>query len=348
LYEFDRASEIVIVRQKRRTPFTPDLLPLPRRAGASLPASRHIVFLRYFPVRRSPSSRGRARPFVMSGAKTTVPQSRLLYEDSCEAWCDMGTNHAASHWSAFIVRSILSGFYLNLSFTLGVRAQVQSGGQEILFGIFFSFGLIFITLTDSYLFTQDIATITLSILLKRTPLLRGVRALLLIFVFDYAGSVIGAFFFGYACEFFEDPADPIRQKILAMGIEKTGLGIGSLVSRAMFCNWVVCLANFLQAKTDVMSGKALCVALPISTFASLGLEHSIVNMSILTMCLFLEPHAFTLESYFMNIFVSAIGNMMGAILLMTLPAYYCLWLRWKRTVAQADSLASRNTLHNTL
>jgi formate/nitrite transporter FocA (FNT family) len=91
-----------------------------------------------------------------------------------------------------------------------VRAQAQSGGKEVLFGIFFSFGLIFILLTDSYLFTQDIGTITLSILLKRTSLLKRVVPLVLIFVFNYVGSVIGGFFFGYACEFFEESMDRVR------------------------------------------------------------------------------------------------------------------------------------------
>jgi formate/nitrite transporter FocA (FNT family) len=76
-----------------------------------------------------------------------------------------------------MVRSLLTGFYLNLSFTLGVRASVQSGDQEVLFGIFFSFGLISVTLTDSFVFTHDIATVTLSILLKRTPFKQGFKGL---------------------------------------------------------------------------------------------------------------------------------------------------------------------------
>jgi nitrite transporter NirC len=278
---------------------------------------------------------------------TTTPQgSRLLYEDTCEAWCDIGTRHSSSHWSVFMVRSLLTGFYLNLSFTLGVRASVQSGGQEVLFGIFFSFGLIFVTLTDSFLFTQDIATVTLSILLKRTPFRQGLKGLLFVFCFNWIGSVIGAFFFGYACEFFEEPTDPVRTRILEMGQGKVSLAVGPLVSRAMFCNWMVCLANFLQAKTDSIAGKALCVALPISSFASLGLEHSIVNMSILTMCLFVEPDGFSFLSYFRNIGLAVVGNVMGAILIMTLPAYYCLWLRWKNTAEAATAMS--HTLTDTL
>jgi nitrite transporter NirC len=212
---------------------------------------------------------------------------------------------------------------------------VESGGQEVLFGIFFSFGLIFVTLTDSFLFTQDLATVSTSMLLKRTGIVVGLRELLLTYLFNYVGSVIGAFFFGYACEFYDDPTDQVRIAILNLGIQKTGLGAGALISRAMFCNWMVCLANFLQAKTDSIGAKVVCVCLPISTFASLGLEHSIVNMSILTMCLFLDGSCFSIGSYFRNIGLSTLGNIIGGILTMTLPAYYTLWLRTKKAESEA-------------
>jgi formate/nitrite transporter len=275
----------------------------------------------------------------MFNPQTATPGSRILFEDSCQSWCDVGTRHAASHWSAFIVRSLLTGFYLNLSFTLGVRTKVESNGQDVLFGIFFSFGLIFITLSDSFLFTQDIATVSLSVLLKRTPLIQGLKSLILTFLFNYVGSIIGAFFFGYACQFYEDIHDPTRVEILNLGRQKTSLALVALISRSMFCNWMVCLANFLQAKTDSIPGKVLCVCLPISTFAALGLEHSVVNMTILTLCMFLDGNVFTLGYYFRNIFVAAIGNMMGAILIMTLPVYYTLWLREKRESAATANRA---------
>jgi hypothetical protein len=95
-------------------------------------------------------------------------------------------------------------------------------------GIFISFGLIFITLTNNFLFTQDITTVSLSVLLKRTSLLNGFKDLIFVFLFNYVGSVIGTFFFGYPCEFFKDP---VRIRILEMGSSKTNLGVGSLVSR---------------------------------------------------------------------------------------------------------------------
>lgn len=259
-----------------------------------------------------------------------IPPADFTYEEGCEAWTKIGTTHAASHWSEFIVRSLLSGFYLNCSFTLGVRAKVESGGQEVLFGIFFSFGLIFITLTNSFLFTQDIASVVLSCLLKRTKWLVGIKGLVLTFIFNYVGSIIGAFFYGYACEFFDDPNDPVRHEILSLGIEKTSLGFGALIARGMFCNWMVCLANFFQARTQAIAAKMFCVCLPISTFASLGLEHSIVNMSILTMCLFLDTKAFSMKNYFLNIGLSTLGNVIGGVVFMTLPVWYTMWMASRR------------------
>lgn len=251
----------------------------------------------------------------------------LTYEEGMEEWVQIGTRHASSRWHEFIVRSLLTGFYLNCSFSLGVRAKVESGGQAILFGIFLSFGLVFITLTNSFLFTQDIATVTLSCILRRTSFAKGVKSLLLTYTFNYAGAVAGAFFFGYACDFFIDPEDPVRKEILLLGSEKTSLAWSALISRAMCCNWMVCLANFLQARTSSVASKVLLISLPISTFASLGLEHSIVNMSILTMCLFLDPHCFPVKDYFKNIGLSTLGNCLGAILFMVLPSYYTLSIR---------------------
>jgi nitrite transporter NirC len=259
----------------------------------------------------------------------------LSYEETCEKWGGIGARHASSHWSLFIVRSLFTGFYLNLSFTLGVRARVQSSGQEILFGLLFSFGLVFITLSDSFLFTQDIATVTLSIMIKKTPIIQGLKSLIYTFLFNYVGSICGAFFFGYACDFYSDPMDPVRAAIIASGQEKVSLGGGAMFSRAMFCNWMVCLANFLQAETDSIGTKIICVCLPISTFASLNLEHGIVNMSILTMCLFLDAEAFSIGAYFRNIGLVTVGNIVGAIITMTLPAFYTLWLK-ERSAAQAD------------
>jgi nitrite transporter NirC len=259
-------------------------------------------------------------------AKPFVP-SILSYDDTCDAWCAAGTRRAESHWSAFIVRSLLTGFYFNISFTLGIRAFVQSERQSIFFGIFFSFGLVFVTLSDSFLFTQDCATITLSMLMKRTRVFKGVRALFLTILFNFIGSIIGAFFLGSACRFFSDPGDLIRQAIIDTGKSKMTLRHGAMFSRAMLSNWMLCLANFLQTKTFDIAGKMICVCLPISALATIGLEHSIMNMGALTLCLFLDEKSISMTDYFANIGLSVLGNCVGGIVTMVLPAFYTLWLK---------------------
>jgi formate/nitrite transporter FocA (FNT family) len=254
---------------------------------------------------------------------------RLTFEDSCKSWCDVGTNHSEAHWSQHILRSLWTGMYLNIGFTLGIRAMVRASNQEFLFGIGFAVGLVFINLTDSFLFTQDLSSIALSVLMRRSKLTKGLRALGIVFVFNYVGAVIGALFFGILCDFFKDPTDPLRIAILNIGIAKSKLGVGAMISRAMFCNWMVCLADFLQSKTDSIGGKIACVMLPISAFAGIGLEHCTVNMSILTECLFLDRKCFSLGYYFLNLFIVIVGNVIGGLVAMTLPAFYALWFASK-------------------
>jgi formate/nitrite transporter FocA (FNT family) len=86
--------------------------------------------------------------------------------------------------------------------------------------------------------------------------------------------------------------------------------------------------------------------MPISTFAALGLEHSVVNMTILTLCLFLDGQVFTIGSYFRNILISALGNMIGGILTMTLPAYYTLWLKQNSEINVRQGPTDRTALVN--
>jgi nitrite transporter NirC len=176
------------------------------------------------------------------------------------------------------------------------------------------------------MFSQDLASVTLSVLLGRSRLLPGLRGLGITWIFNYIGAIIGALFFGILCDFFQDPQDPVKLAILNIGIAKSQLPVGAMLARSMFCNWMVCLADFLQSKTDSIGGKITCIILPISAFAGLGLEHCTVNMSILTQCLFLDHKCFGMGYYFLNLFIVSIGNIIGGIIAMTLPAFYSLWL----------------------
>ena len=53
------------------------------------------------------------------------------------------------------------------------------------------------------------------------------------------------------------------------------------LSKAVLCNWLVCLAVFLATSASDLTGKMVGIWFPISTFVAIGLEHSVANMFIL-------------------------------------------------------------------
>jgi len=55
--------------------------------------------------------------------------------------------------------------------------------------------------------------------------------------------------------------------------------------KAIGCNWMVCMAVFLQGMAQDMCGKYLGIWFPISTFVMIGFEHIPANFYLLSLAL---------------------------------------------------------------
>lgn len=86
---------------------------------------------------------------------------------------------------------------------------------------------------------------------------------------------------------------------------------------------MVCLAVWVSYRLKSESGKLILIFWCLFVFVTAGFEHSIANMSLLTIAL-LKPFgaAVSLAGYFYNILVVILGNMTGGILLVVLPYYF--------------------------
>lgn len=102
----------------------------------------------------------------------------------------------------------------------------------------------------------------------------------------------------------------------AVGIAtaKATLPFGVAVARGILCNWLVCLGVWGAMSSNSTMGKAIAIWLPISTFITLGFEHSVANM-------FLIPHGMlygadiSVSQFLLgNILPVTLGNTIGAAL----------------------------------
>ena len=65
---------------------------------------------------------------------------------------------------------------------------------------------------------------------------------------------------------------------LKIGVAKVNLTWIEAFSRAILCNWLVCLACWMAMSAKSIIGKIFAIYFPIMAFVASGFEHSIANM----------------------------------------------------------------------
>lgn len=69
------------------------------------------------------------------------------------------------------------------------------------------------------------------------------------------------------------------------------------LTRGVLCNWLVCCAVWMAGAASSLPGKAIAAFLPVCAFITMGLEHSVANVSAragLTVC---ASHVYPLISH---------------------------------------------------
>ena len=97
---------------------------------------------------------------------------------------------------------------------------------------------------------------------------------------------------------------------------------GQLFLRGLLCNILVCLATWMCYKLKEETAKILMIFWCLFTFITAGFEHSVANMTLLTIAL-LAPGtaAVSISGYIYNIGMVTLGNMVGGILFVAIPYY---------------------------
>ena len=89
-----------------------------------------------------------------------------------------------------------------------------------------------------------------------------------------------------------------------------------------FSAFLVCLAVWCGFKCKSESGKLIMIFWCLFAFITTGFEHSIANMTLLTISLLAPMEAaVTIGGYAYNLIVVTLGNMVGGILFVAIPYY---------------------------
>jgi len=106
---------------------------------------------------------------------------------------------------------------------------------------------------------------------------------------------------------------PAAAWVAALTVKKCSLPLLTMVGKAACANWLVNVAIFQASSAHTAAAKIAALWLPIMTFVTLGLEHSIANMFLLPLGMFVGADVGILDIAG-NIIPVAVGNALGAII----------------------------------
>ena len=96
---------------------------------------------------------------------------------------------------------------------------------------------------------------------------------------------------------------------------KISLSLSSSIILGILCNFLVCLAVFLASNAKTIGEKVIVIFLPIFTFVALSFEHSVANMSYLSLGYLLDNTISIGKILLNNLLPVTIGNIIGGSLL---------------------------------
>lgn len=214
--------------------------------------------------------------------------------------------------AGFWVGSMMAGAYVGIGILLifSVGQNVDPSIRNLVMGCSFGIALTLVVFAGSELFTGYAMYMTHGVLSGATTLgdlmrcwsvtwlgnLTGCIALAILFVAGGGGDVLGH--------------DNTLLNLVAA--KKMNAPAVELVARAMLCNWLVCLALWMSARTKSDAAKCIFIFWCLFAFIASGFEHSVANMTIFSVALLSNhPETVSISGAAWNLLWVTIGNILS-------------------------------------
>jgi len=217
----------------------------------------------------------------------------------------------------FFVGSMMAGAYVGfgiiLIFVLGSAADPQS--KKLIMGTSFGIALTLVVFAGAELFTGHNMYMPLALFKKKITS----NDLILVWVTVWVGNLVGSAFVGilFVLGGASGIIDVIDSFVNHVASDKMNASVVQLLARAMLCNWLVCLALWMAARTNNDTAKCIVIFWCLFGFIASGFEHSVANMTLFTIALLGEhPEAVSLYGAGYNLLWVTIGNLLSGSLFM--------------------------------
>ncbi|NPV92896.1 MAG: formate/nitrite transporter family protein [Firmicutes bacterium] len=213
------------------------------------------------------------------------------------AACGICQKKATLSIGKLIVLGILAGAYIGFGANLATVVSndlpkyLGNGFGQLIFGAVFSVGLMLVVIGGSELFTGNNMFMMIGALNGQTTWGDLFKNWVIVWLANFVGSLLLVYIL--IGGFYSAGADGVASAGLfkgAVGAKSVLIAKGKLeltwlqaFSRAILCNWLVCLAVWLALASKDVVGKVFGIFFPIMAFVASGFEHSIANMTFIPM-----------------------------------------------------------------
>jgi nitrite transporter NirC len=250
-----------------------------------------------------------------------VPTIDALQEQAATAQSKAA---AARRPGRYLVSTMLAGAYVGVALVLmiAVTGPLQASGSpwvKLVQGLVFGIALTLVVFAGGELSTGNMMTMVQGIFTRRN----SVVAAIVVILFSFVGNLVGAGLFSWIVHesgvltAVATPGKPPAGETALAGLIKTKTAETDTVLffRGVLCNFLVCLAVWMGARTKSDGAKLALIFWCLLAFVASGFEHVVANMTTFSLAMFDHVHGATAAAFGRNLLFVGLGNLVGGALL---------------------------------
>ncbi|MHB9026819.1 MAG: formate/nitrite transporter family protein [Armatimonadota bacterium] len=240
-----------------------------------------------------------------------------MYTEALTGVCETAekkVRHLSENPLGYLTAAMLAGVYVGVGVCLafivgGPLSAAHSPFLKVLMGGSFAVALSLVVFAGAELFTGNNMVLAVGWWTRKNSILDMHRLWLLSWGGNLLGAALLAVLLYYSAVLNGAEELALVQKIAA---KKMTLAPMVLLTRGILCNWLVCLAVWCVYRMKSETGKLIMIFWCLYAFVAAGFEHSVANMTLLTLSL-LQPHSAAVSVIGMgyNLLWVTVGNILG-------------------------------------